>query len=53
MVKKIEKYKYYRNENFNLAWDRIELFKNHVRVYRNCIKVFEMVFKNNIRVQDY
>ena len=51
--KKVEKCKYYGNENFSLAWDRIELFKNYVRVYRNCIKVFEIVFKNYIRVQDY
>ena len=28
------------NENFNLARDCIEVFKNHIRVYENCIKVF-------------
>ena len=51
--KKKGKYKYYGKENISLAWDRIEVFKNHVRVYRNCMKVFEIVFKNHIRAQDY
>ena len=53
MVKRKGKYKYYGKENISLAWDRIEVFKNHVRVYRNCMKVFEIVFKNHIRAQDY
>ena len=47
------KNKYYWNEGFGLEQDCIEVFKNHVRVYRSCIKVFEIVFKNHIRVQDY
>ena len=34
--KKVGKYKYYGNENFSLAWDRKEVFKNHVR---ECIEI--------------
>ena len=30
-----------------------EVFKNHVGVYGNCIKVFKIVFRNYIRMQDY
>ena len=45
------KNRYYGNEDFSLAWDRIEVFRNHIRVNR--IKVFEIVFENHIRVQDY
>ena len=47
------KNRYYENENFSLAQDRKEVFRNHIRVYEICIKVFEMVFKDHIRVQDY
>ena len=47
------KNRYYENEDFSLARDRIEVFRNHIRVYKNCIKVSEIVFKNHIRVQDY
>ena len=45
------KNRYYENENFSLAQDPIKVFRNHIRVYN--IKVFEIVFKNHIRVQDY
>ena len=34
----MKKYKYYGNENFSVAW--MEVFEDHVRVYKNCIKVF-------------
>ena len=44
---------YYGNECFGLARDCIEVFRNHTRVYENCIKVFEIVFRNHIRVQNY
>ena len=37
---------YYGNEGLGLAWDFIE-------VLRNQIKVFEMVFQNHVRVQEY
>ena len=44
---------YYGNENFSLARDCIEVFRNDIKVYGNLIKVFEIVFRNHIRVQDY
>ena len=47
------KNRYYRNEDFSLARHRIEMLRNHIRVYENGIKVFEIMFKNHIRVQDY
>ena len=53
LVKKMVKNRYCENENFSLARDRIELFRNHIRVYENCIKVLEIMFKNHMRVQDY
>ena len=44
---------HYGNEDFSLARDRVEVFRNHIRMYKNGIRVFEIVFKNHIRVQDY
>ena len=53
LTENIVKNRYYGNESFSLARDRTEVFRNHIRVYRNCIKVFEILFRNHIRVQDY
>ena len=52
-VKKMVKNRYCGNENFSLVRDCIEVFRNHIRVYKNCIKVSEILFKNHIRVRDY
>ena len=28
---------------FGLAWDRTEVFRNHIGVYENCIKVLDRI----------
>ena len=49
LTEKMVKNGYYGNKNFSLALDRIEVFRNHVRVNENYIKVFEIAFRNHIR----
>ena len=49
LAKKVVKNGYYGNKNFSLALDRIEVFRNHVRVNGDYTKVFEIAFRNYIR----
>ena len=34
LVKKIVKKEYYKNEGLSLAWNRIRVYENHIKVYK-------------------